>query len=233
MKNTNKNLSFPKFVVGNLPLSRLLLTEEKQPNLIKKVEDPRVLAGRANSGMTTDFMGFTLIELLVVVLIIGILAAVAVPQYQKVVEKSRATQALSLLKTVANAYAAHYQANGEYANSFDELAIDIPWTGNTSCIKNALDVKSNQDWSLQLFKNSSYTSLHVTRINGKYKGAGFVYSFETISAGFLLQQLICYERTNSASFVFDTNLPAGSYCQKLFNGTQIGGAAGRYYTLPY
>lgn len=47
--------------------------------------------------------GFTLIELLVVVLIIGILAGVAIPQYMKSVSKSRVSEALVVTKNVADA----------------------------------------------------------------------------------------------------------------------------------
>lgn len=70
--------------------------------------------------------GFTLIELLVVVLIIGILSAIALPQYQKSVDKARYTQAQILLENILKAEDAYKSENGQYTTRFDELDITIP-----------------------------------------------------------------------------------------------------------
>ena len=76
--------------------------------------------------------GFTLIELLVVVLILGILAAMAMPQYFKAVERSRMTEAVTLLSNIASAQQRKYLQINAYAK--DYRGLDVAPAGATGSV---------------------------------------------------------------------------------------------------
>ena len=89
-------------------------------------DDDNSIVRGGRTAFCTISAGFTLIELLVVVLIIGILAAVAVPQYQLAVDKSKFASNMPLLDATRTAQEAYYLANGQYATEFDQLDMQIP-----------------------------------------------------------------------------------------------------------
>ncbi len=123
---------------------------------------------------TNSLKAFTLIELLVVVLIIGILAAIAVPQYQKAVERSRAKEGLAALDTIVKAQQLYYLEHGTYSTTFDELDITFwePTNGGGNRFRTAAfptDGIQNEHWRMYL----NGKNIVVTNRKGKYAGTGF------------------------------------------------------------
>ncbi len=122
--------------------------------------------------------GFTLIELLVVVLIIGILAAIAVSQYQKVVEKSRWMEGLNLARAIHEAQQLYKLEHGSFATRLNQLDLKLPAS---------LPVKPNtcnfdpgtwysEDWIVRMgvfAQSNSNAEVTLLRNGGKYNCYGF------------------------------------------------------------
>lgn len=70
--------------------------------------------------------GFTLTELLVTIVILGVLVSVAMPQYMRAVERSRATEAMSAIKSINDAIYVYYSDKEECPDKFSKLAISLP-----------------------------------------------------------------------------------------------------------
>ena len=108
--------------------------------------------------------GFTLIELLIVVLIIGILSAVALPQYQKAVDRSRYATLMPVATDVKNAQEAFFMASAEYTDDLQNLDIQLPGivNGNKAEFGDGVKVEVSADGT------HDYVSASKDGLDNKY-----------------------------------------------------------------
>ena len=115
--------------------------------------------------------GFTLIELLVVVvIIIGILAAIALPQYQKAIRKGRFASLKPIAKAVRDAQEIYYNRNGHYASleQLGDLDIGVPAEAN-------LDVSADLDYAYVRANHSLLNNSYTLYLDHSQNFAGNIY----------------------------------------------------------
>jgi len=148
---------------------------------------------------------FTLIELLVVVLIIGILAAVALPQYELAVAKSRIVSLFPLMKSIENAQQVYYLANNRYASDFSKLDIQMP-AGAVE--ESAVEVTYNNFRCVMGYNSGAYNSLYCrsllykVRIERYYNGYTMCWVIDNDPLGVKICKNFCHAATMSTTYCY-------------------------------
>ena len=195
-KKSKKSLSCRKVFIRHLRIFVSIGTVNER----EKIRRSRITNFRDDRPLCYNGMqAFTLIELLVVVLIIGILAAVAVPQYTLAVDKAKLSNLMSIMQSLKDAQERYYLANNVYATTMDELDIDVPanaeYTLNFSSAPQGIHGKYNN------LKNIILTAAqnHATGAGSEYKGMWICYAKKTDARANKLCQYLAKTKNNGWS----------------------------------
>ena len=169
--------------------------------------------------------GFTLIEMLVVVLIIGILASIALPQYQKIIAKSKSAQMYEAVSSLAKSAQTFYLVQGSWPATFDSLDINYPNLSDETTSLCDIDIngtfssKRNNDFIFTISARSTtsfhFNSISVFLADGPYKCTGFSIYLHDLEYPNLENKFLCSE----GGSVRGSKNKRGDFCEKVMGYT--------------
>ena len=131
--------------------------------------------------------GFTLVEVLTVMFVVAAIAAVALPSYKRAVEKSRATQGMATLESIAKAQMNHNVLRGSFSPTFNGLPIEI--RDNNSALVTGSEF--SDDYFNFTLSNTDAIAI-ATRQNGEYE----------LSVDYITGKIYCSPGTHSVCMRF-------------------------------
>ena len=162
--------------------------------------------------------GFSLLELLAVVLFIGILAAIALPQYRRAVAKAEAAQLYEMVASLRKTVQGYYVIHDKWPTKLEELDLEykLPIASGSVCASSNVSggIMRNEKYELLIHGGSNFAQVSARFADGPYKCTGFSTFFEYPGYPNLENKFVCYEKPEGSQYRGVKN-KKGDFCEKV------------------